>query len=155
MENVHVFYSTQMVIKNKLIRKKELLPLGVVDVKTDRAAADTVSLVKVSVPNCPLLDDGICFIDLPGMNETDEEMDQKVLDLLKDVSMIIFVMDGGPGLTKTGRKTLAALRDPQVPILFVANKFDLWQPSWEEPSDVSKIEETKKKTLDTLYNKLR
>ena len=93
----------------------------------------------MSVPNCPLLDDGICFIDLPGMNETDEEMDQKVLDLLKDVSMIIFVIDGGPGLTKTGRKTLAALRDPQVPILFVANKFDLWQPSWEEPSDVSKI----------------
>ena len=111
----------------------------------------------MSVPNCPLLDDGICLIDLPGMNETDD-MDQKVLALLKDVALTIFVMDAGQGLTNTGKKTLAALRDEnvsaQAPVLFVANKIDQWQPSWGGPTK-TQIEETKKKTLDALYKKLR
>lgn len=112
---------------------------------------DAVDRIEVFIPNSPLLDAGVCLLDLPGANRS-EPMDDRIVQMLSSVSLAIFVLHTEQGLTVTAGKLLTKLRavNVQTPVLFVVNKTDLMHGEMDD-SDLPKIRDD---TLAALYGKI-
>lgn len=108
--------------------------------------------VSHAVVECPLplLQQGIEFVDTPGLNDT-EARNEQVLTYIGDCQAILFVLSANQPCTLDERRYLANyLRDRGLTIFFLINSWDRVQSSLIYPEDATALEEAETK-LRTVF----
>lgn len=142
-------------VQDVQITSLEDLSPEIFQVPGDRRSTDRIAYVSIEIPGIPLLENGVILMDLPGVNEN-ETLDSVVIHNVKRFSAVVCVMDAIAGLTLTSVQILiAVLREkPDLPVLYVANKMDLLQPSFGGPSS-DKLADAMDRLLSTLFVKIK
>jgi len=79
-------------------------------------------------------DEGVqfVFIDTPGIhkgrNKLGVTMTEKALDTMKEVDLVLFLVDSGPGEGKGDQYIANMLKDIRTPKILVVNKIDVMDP---------------------------